>query len=736
MNDPSLEPTISRKVLTTAQEQAVALTHKVLSDFGAGKIRSLADIEDKYGIPCGDFARSSKEQPFPFQSSLLFSKYLTDYVSNTRQRLIAQQHLSSTGATKKLKLKLADEKDCEPFFNNPRLKLYREQQPVYEAIIEAQFLSPTPYRGVLQNGGTGSGKTILAAKIIDRIIKENWHKPAGLPIDLPFPIVWFTVKNVVNQTKRKLEDAGLGAYLDKTIYVYPYSYLTAQGNGVLLDITQEEDLTQMSADGSPVYYTKYTWRASALSAYYIFDECHSLAKPTSGRTKAIKSLFECATNYTFINSRFLWMSATAVERINDIEMFVCSADIDYNGQRITFANFRQSFAMQMALDGRPDLPNVAATQRLFKAIGHRVFEIPYFPWPFKAINACRFYKFRTDNHRQQYLNATDEYLERVEKMGRNAPNERALKYIFLLQLRKKVEPIRAEQIADDMHRDVQNGKTPVMGTAFTGSIIRAVFHLCDKYNYTRDDFSIIWGGRANIKPDRILTTEDLLQIVAEVAQSDDGMSREMRKLIDLNLAWQEDRLLFQDESAEAQDERYQRLKDLRLIGLQNPTKRQQEIDNLMSGRSKFGFFTGQSGGTGLSLEHHSPNIPGPRVLYATPIYSGKEFIQIFGRCPRRNSISDTYQYVCLMDNTVESEHVAPILDRKLQCIQEVGSRKLDLAEILMNLTADQLKANILNNEKKIRTLEEAAAQAHEDERTQLHTTEVDEDADDNDEEKD
>jgi len=726
------EPTISKKVLTTAQEQAVTLTHKVLSDFGAGKVKSLADIEDKYGIPCGNFPREVKEQPFPFPSSLLFQKYLVEYITNTRQRLIAQQHLQTSGATKKLRLKLADEKDCESFVNNPKLKLYREQQPVYEAIIDAQFLSSTPYRGVLQNGGTGSGKTILAAKIIDRIIAENWHKPAGLPIDLPFPIVWFTVKNAVEQTRRALEKAGLGAYLDKTIYVYPYSYLTAQGNGVLLDITQEEDLTQMSSDGSPVYYTKYTWRASALSAYYIFDECHSLAKPTSGRTKAIRALFEMAANYPLINCRFLWMSATAVERINDIEMFVCSSDIDYNGQRITFANFRQSFAMQMALDGRPDLPNVAATARLFKAIGHRVFEIPYFPWPFKAINACRFYRFKTDAHRQQYLNATDEYLERVEKMGRNAPNERALKYIFLLQLRKKVEPIRAEQIADDMHRDFQQGKTPVMGTAFTGSIIRAVFHLCDKYGYTRDDFSIIWGGRANIKPEKLLTTEDLLNIVAEAAQSEDGMSREMKKLIDLNLAWQEDRLLFQDESSAAQDERYQRLIDLKLIGLQNPARRQIEIDNLMSGRSKFGFFTGQSGGTGLSLEHHTISIKGPRVLYATPIYSGKEFIQIFGRCPRRNSISDTYQYVCLMDNTVESEHVAPILDRKLQCIQEVGSRKLDLAEILMNLSADQLKAKILNNDKKIRSIEEAAAQAHEDERTQLHTTEVGEDDEEDD----
>lgn len=144
------------------------------------------------------------------------------------------------------------------------------------------------------------------------------------------------------------------------------------------------------------------------------------------------------------------------------------------------------------------------------------------------------------------------------------------------------------------------------------------------------------------------------------------------------------------------------------------------------------FFTGQSGGTGLSLEHVNGRGQ-PRRGYFSPIYSGKEFTQFLGRFPRRNSDSDTQQFVCLMANTIESDHVAPILDRKLATLGEFSTRKTDLATLLTqsDIALDKTKA-LSDKLAVVRTLEQAQKQAHEDELTQVHASDNEEDDEDED----
>src|SRR5690606_14528247 len=92
------------------------------------------------------------------------------------------------------------------------------------------------------------------------------------------------------------------------------------------------------------------------------------------------------------------------------------------------------------------------------------------------------------------------------------------------------------------------------------------------------------------------------------------------------------------------------------------------------------FYTAASGGTGLSLPHKD-NRCRPRRLWTGPIYSGKVFIQLMGRPHRRNSISDTHARIGLMNRTIESAHVAPILDNKLRAAAKMATKKFDISSI-------------------------------------------------------
>lgn len=727
-NPPTSEPLVrpSKAALNAGIDAAKAFVHKIKSAYYGGNISTYRTLETKYGFPLGDFADARKDDQI---LGAYLEHVLRLYVQNTEARLIASLNTKK----EKRKLRLATDEECYRFTNQQRaiddslaigekpiLRLFREQHPAMEECYD--LLYNKGYRTVLQNGGCGSGKTPFVLALIDKII-ANGKLDCFLP--LTFPLQYFTVGNAVDQTRESIVRCGMGEYLNLLIHVFGYPALTSsEGKGRLVEYIKYED-----AHNEGQINTLIQWLNTALPKVVVFDECHRLARDQSNWYKCMFALDQaCRSHKELLDTKFIFLSGTPIEKINDSKLFVCMSDIKYQDTVITYDNFKQNFADLIA-NGEPHLPNKAAAGRFFSTLGDRIVEFPYIKWPHKAINSVRFYDFLTVEDKNHYDGSVDRYLDRISKLGKETPGDRAMRYIALQQLRKEVEPIRSKQVANDMHTDVQAGYSPVMGTAFTGSIIKSVFHLMDVHGYTRDDISIIWGGRANIKPDEVLTEQRLVEITTEAIQSGEGLDAKTLRLIKRTLAWQEDRLLFGDATDELQDQRYERLRKLGLIGIQTRLKRQAEIKRFKRGLSKICFFTSASGGTGLSLEHGDERTF-PRKMYATPIYSGKEFTQLFSRCPRRNSISDTYQFICLMRGTVEQAHVAPILDLKLQCLGEVTSQKTDIAEILASLTAEEFTRGHTTYQQ-IRTLEQAEIDS-DDERTQLHETDTDDDDDDDD----
>lgn len=747
--DPQLDQaehtTLPTRQINQARQQAQYLKNKIMQAHRDGTLRKWGQLETEFGLGLAQLLPASStitpaflSAPIPLVS---LEMVMSNYVNTTRERLLADA-ANTQDDLPRLKFRPAREDECYHFnapLDSAFTHLLPEQQPVFNHIYNVFWnglnLEPSqpPPRALLQNGKTGSGKTVVAVALIDKFIKEGRHLPSATrPMQVPFPILWLTVANAVEQTRRAIVRAGLGHLLGSVIHIISYNDLFTNLGGVrFLKIVKTTDPFDDN-----IIITSYEWMISAIPLFLILDEAHSVQNEEAQRTKAIQALDELERRACFpgpdgkphpiFDMRALFLTATPVEKVMDLRMFVCMTNFRFQGTFVTYENFRTIFANVVA-NGTPDKVTKAATQRAYDHLRHRIIELPFVKWKNKAINDCRLYRFEDQVDRQFYDEAWERHCERCRMLGKD-PDAGAV-YQSLMIFAHEVEPIRAKYIIREMVANVQAGNTSVMAVRFTATIVKAVFILSDEYNVPRDMFSIVWGGRKNIKPDKILSQMDMFEIYKRTQQAGGLMSREDQRLIELNLAWQKMSLLFDDGgNLDRQAKRYERLRQLNLIGMQTRNRRQIEIDKFMVGKSRYCFFTADAGGTGLSLEHFHPNTA-PREVWAGPIYNGKQFQQVMGRCPRRISASDTKQHVCLMDGTVESEHVAPILDRKLQAAGEFTSQKDDIAMILAGrktLTASNTfrKAEELSGI--LRTREQILADA-EDERSQIYSDKIEAD---------
>lgn len=678
---------IDQRILNKHISSARILAARIKGAYTNGEVKTIREIETTFGCEFPEFHTpdvNPSALDVPIEYGYILSQILDRYIKSTPERLEAAA--TATAATSQhTRLRLSPPDKCYRFTANPARGLYPEQDPVFRQLYADLYEDPTRnWRTAWNNGRTGSGKTEIINAVVDYFIAQKRYINPALPFQLPYTVVIFTVTNAVEQSKKKARLAGLGWAMEAgLLQILPYSVLySSEGEDRLWrKVTTIDPITDQEI-------VTFEWIESSIASLYVFDECHKLKKEDTRTAKMIRLLDEaCRRSPLGANTKFLFFSATLAEKINDTKMFVCMSDITYNGNKITYDNFNISFGSLIS-NGEPDVPNKAAMERFRKFFKHRLYEIPKIRWPFSSTISLKFFKFLTAEDKLQYDNAVSEYLEQIAKLGKNTPNERALRAIKLLKLRKKVEPIRSKQIAKLMVDDVARGETAIMGADFVGSIIKTAFHLIDDYGVKREEIAIIWGGCENVKPSRIYTKEEMLQLATDAYLSGEGIPAATMRMLKLNIAWDEDRMLFGDSDEAAQHARYERLKSYGLIGAQSRTQRQAEVDRFMDGRAKYCLFTASSGGTGLSLEH-ADSSTGPRNLYAPPIYSGMTFVQLMGRPHRRNSISNTKMFICLMAGTVEQNHVAPNLSTKLQALGAGSSVKDDLSDALLDLAPEE-----------------------------------------------
>jgi len=682
---------ISPTQLKEAKRQAVMTAMRMTTYYQRNMIRSWEDLERHFHITIGN-----KTIPFNYTT---FSTFRETWKNTVEQRLAAsmEKRVEET--------KIRVDKDVTTFGSTT---LFPEQEGCFKALRKSLFLERA-IKAAYQDGYMGSGKSYIGGALIADLIFNQKILDNPMIGLRPHPIMIFTPKGVAEHWKRVLEGFGLGELVSKRkIYVFSNGEFTTS-IGDMFCHEEEDPITGES---------RLIWNPILSPHFAILDEGHNYIRPGSIRTRKVIQMFK-----TIPRPIVLFMSATPMEKVNDARTFVLAiSDFEFNGVKITEDSFKYFAGL---IDREPHKPNREAVKRLRNILSPYIFSIPYVKPKHKAINLVWPVNFLSPSHEKIYTEAHERYKEACRKSGKNTLWGRFEVFIELNNYRKTVEPLRAGHLAARAANNYHSGKlATAIGCAFKETVAETIFQLVDKYSVPRDHISLVWGGKRQYRTEDLLTRQEIDDILRTGGLESLIRNKPLLKRVRLTLRYFADQHEH-DESAEQQAHRHSRLAELGLLGKQNDNARQIEIDKFQDGSSRICIFTLASGGVGLSFDRDKESLL-PREGLFTPVYNGKEFQQVLGRLVRRASLSDAYQYICMMEDTVETQHVAPILDEKLKCIAEITNRNFDIVDLLAR--------DVESKPTRLRSEQEAAIDAEKDDTIVTDFVEKESEEDDEDEE--
>lgn len=686
----------SPRVLKEAKRQAYILTNRIRTAYQQKRLTSWEQLEKQFSIIVPPIYR---EQPFTWANLGAGVNSFCQYWEMSYEIRLGTELQKSRENIIKI------DKSLTTF---GEITLKPEQNGAFKTTYNALF-HDNEHCGLFDWYG-GAGKTMGGCAIIAQAIKDGILEQPDVKWRLhPFMIICPPI--IAEEWRRALVRFGLSQYLRfRKILIFPDGEFQAEHGRMY--VNDVEDIYNGE--------TELVWNPVLVPIFVIIDECHRFCNPKSYRTRCILALKRASKGKT----KFLLMSATPMEKVNDAFLFTILCDKVFNGMKVDEDTFRHFASI---IDSRPDKPNREALKRLRGVLDSNIFSIPYIKPDHKAINMVKLVDFSSPKHKEIYDTSMERYREACRKAGKNTLWGPLAARIALNIHRKTVEPLRADFLAERSAQNYHN-KTfaTAVGCAFKETIANVAFQLVDKYNIPRDEISVVWGGRKEYKKEELLSEQEMDSIFKEpdsfkMEQKLRSMlaDKTMRKRLRLSLRYLQDKAEHLEDS-EAQSERHDKLKALKLVGTQSANTRQIEIDKYQNGESKILLFTIAIGGASLSFDKDKPHLWTREGLF-TPVYSGKEFKQLLGRLVRRMSIADAIQYICMMRNTVEERHVAPILDEKLKCIAEITNRNFDIVDLLLR------DEPIVQQVHAIRDIQQATIDAEQDNTIVADFTNKDED---------
>lgn len=205
-----------------------------------------------------------------------FSQYKLDYINPTRRR---------------------------------NIELRNWQQAAADNLFVNTFYHKMPSQLLLS--GVGTGKTMMAAELLTKLIDSNWATSIGC--FAPFPFLVVTKATVVEQFKSDLTYRFGIDCENNEVLVTNYEQLRSKFGEQFI---KEETVV---VNGEPEI--KLTWKPYVHPAFIVWDECHSLKNDTSTQHK-----IAMACNEPNLNGKMyqLFMSATPFTRISDTKCFTIS----------------------------------------------------------------------------------------------------------------------------------------------------------------------------------------------------------------------------------------------------------------------------------------------------------------------------------------------------------------------------------------------------------------------------
>lgn len=556
------------------------------------------------------------------------------------------------------------------------------------------------FRAMMLLSFAGSGKTIMIGALVRRLINKGFLE--GKTIS-PWPIIYVTKAPIVTKTERILKD-WFGLKLDEEITVVNIEQMRAKFGEMFVSFKTS------IVNGEEV--TKFVWKKGLHPILMLIDESQQLKNLGSTQSKIFQSYNEIDDD----NTIQIHFSATPLTRVIESKCFAVATHLKSKHASLSFRepievtneNFKV-FADSIAYPADPKEYSPIAVEKLMKELAPYVVDVKGVRTQFRARNKVEYVEFESQEDRIFYESALERWEATKKKLlleqETTGANTRMAILAAFTKFRQAAELCKAPILARRFAHRMSEGFAPVIGVSFKDTVTRIVSLLVTKHNIPRSKISLIWGGKTEGKSksakkkalrDKLANHKDFLTGLQELGLNMDDLG------------------LTPTDIAELMDEESERLQketsnsDLQL-GSQDKRQRQIEIDNFQSGRTLGCIFTGKSGGVGLDLHHSDdlspikvrrkpdsnyayeediPLIPvRQRVVDSTPVYSAIELVQIFGRCARLTSLSDTDQFMLCLLGTIEVG-VGGSVSMKLRCLKKVVRQKEHWEDLIIKGQSD------------------------------------------------
>ena len=526
--------------------------------------------------------------------------------------------------------------------------LFKEQQASADAVCKR--FDEDNLGAILINGMTGCGKTPIAVAIAAEWLKKPKKAFSNTRV------IILTRFSVVEDFKDHFRQMGLERELNNgTILVYSYSTITARSMiGLYCDIRVEVD------ELNETEQTIWTAKPALQPELFVLDESQSVNLWNSRRAKLITAISGLPE---MLRPHFVFQTATAFTKVNDCRNFVLCANFSWQDSIITKDNFA-TFARFVSKGTDPTKPNAAAMRRLRQILGKYVVDVPRVKWKCKSYNTVLPLDFANKADQEYYAKSEARFIEFLRNSGKAAKDDvPEINYLTeLIIFRRGAEPAHVAPLLPHILKDIAEKRYPIIAWAYRDSLIRMVLAL-EREGIPRELLSIIWGGSQEIKMEYVLNSAQIMELAMKQMQGYIPTARDKR-CIKMTAEYLADRARNQETDPEVQAIRLAKMRELGLHRMQTREERQIEKNRFRDGETVACLCTITTGGVGISLDH-SRWASRTRRTYGPPIYSAHEFTQLFGRGLRRTTVTDIYQFCCLLRNTIEEAHVGPVLDRTL-----------------------------------------------------------------------
>jgi hypothetical protein len=532
--------------------------------------------------------------------------------------------------------------------------------------------------------GTGLGKTFIAGGVL------SWFKQQGLlPTDhIMFPAAfYFTRKQVRVPTAYKLSTYFKLTYAtderprhDADIYISHYNALTSRKWSYFFRAEQGQAFGNVTKI--------YTWVPREKVVVIVLDEVHDLKKVKSARTKRILGIARAAQLNGY---RVFWicMSATNATVLDDTRLFNYLAGYtDENNSTAFLSRF-------LSPKGKPSAKIKAQMSRYIDFVGKAYVRPPNDPRKFKNTFAIKMIDFPSPESEEFYRRAEEDYIEAIEATGGEVANLQTARFTLF---RAAAEYCMCEWFVESAFASIAEGRSVLIAVDFKRTLLKCLAMFAER-GIGRDQISIAKG------PDRIITPDECFndrEFAKLLRQSDD----EVRRFKEENDGEEPDSpwfflskkdqqkvkrtRLFNQQMVRAGETRAQQvhrtkwLEDMEL-GIQSDEARNNEVQRFIRNETRIFIYTADAGGTGIDANDVVGPANGgfPRDCYTSVAYYGEQWVQKIGRHVRINDMSDSRTFIGMFNNSIQSEHVLPLLANRLDSMSAMTGGTGDLEEKLM-----------------------------------------------------